>query len=357
MTRYKQDYVMPSNNNLFLVDALMNATARECCKKLPFYLEPVSRRPYCRECFPRLIESRVRKALRKYRMIQQGDHIAVGVSGGKDSLVLLDMLRRIVPKIKNAKITAITVDEGIEGYRDESIEIAKEMAKKWNVPHVITSYKELFGYDLDEIVKEAKKLEITLAPCGFCGPLRRTALNVLARKINATKLAVGHNLDDEAQTILMNVLRGDDRRFIRYQRDVEGQQLTKKGFIPRIRPLVYVSEPEIVLHAMLLGITYHQTPCVYAPQAFRNKVRNFLNELEHAHPGTMHGIVQFHDRLLNQIMNKNHAKDDETLISMKSMIPLTTCNSCGEPSNGPLCNACKVLNLVGFLDVKKQVRT
>lgn len=326
----------------------MNPTTRDCCKRTPFYLEPVSRRPYCRDCFPRLIESRVRKALRKYKMIQQGDHVAVGVSGGKDSLVLLDMLRRIIPKIKNAQLTAITVDEGIAGYRDESIEIAKKMAKQWNVPHVVTSYKELFGYDLDEIVQRAKKMGLTLAPCGFCGPLRRTALNVLARKIGATKLAVGHNLDDEAQTILMNMLRGDDRRFIRYHRVVARQALANKGLVPRIRPLVYVSEPEIVLHAMLLGITYHQTPCVYAPEAFRNKVRAFLNEMEQAHPGTMHGIVQFHDRLLNQFSIGN-AEDS-------SLIPLGSCNSCGEPANGPLCNACKVLNLVDLLEQNKQIR-
>ncbi len=292
-------------------------------------------------------------------MIKQGDHVAVGVSGGKDSLVLLDMLRRIIPKIKGAQLTAITIDEGIAGYREESIECAKEMAEKWEIPHIITSYKELFGHSLDEIIIKARETGISLAPCGFCGPLRRTALNVLARRIGASKLAVGHNLDDEAQTILMNMLRGDDRRFLRYHRTVEGQPLAKKGFIPRIKPLVYVSEPEIVLHATLLGINYHQTPCIYAPRAFRNKVRNFLNDLEHEHPGTMHGIVRFHDRILQISMIKT--RDSEGPPELVENEPplaesLSTCTTCGEPANGKYCNACKILNLVGMLDPEKQIR-
>ncbi len=336
---------------------MAKTTAKECCIQSPFYLEPLSKRPYCQECFPRLIEGKVRKALRKYKMIQKKDHVAVGVSGGKDSLVLLDTLKRIATKMKTITLTAITIDEGIEGYRDESIEIAKKMVKERNIPHVITSYKDLFGYDLDEIVQQSKEMGLTLAPCGFCGPLRRTALNVVARRIGATKLAVGHNLDDEAQTILMNILRGDDKRFIRFHRNVNRQQLAKKGLIPRIRPLVYVSEPEIVLYAMLLGITYHHTPCVYAPQAFRNKVRNFLNEIEHAHPGTMHGILLFHDRLLDQYLTRSPPDLNSGMkTDSDTIIPLTRCKDCNEPSNGPLCNACKVLNLVGLLDEEKQIR-
>ena len=110
-------------------------------------------------------------------MINYGQRVAVGVSGGKDSLVLLYILKKI-SKNNNNDIVAITIDEGIEGYRDESLTIVKDFCNKLEVPFKIFSYKELFGSSMDEaIVKRPSK---KVSSCSICGTFRRRALDVAA---------------------------------------------------------------------------------------------------------------------------------------------------------------------------------
>lgn len=301
---------------------------RECCKKNPFTRDPVSRELYCKDCFGKIIENRVRKAIRQYKLIKSDDHVAIGYSGGKDSTVLLYLLHYFKQRFPNNKLTAITIDEGITGYRDSCIEITKKVTTDLQINHEILSFEDIYGISLDELVLRSSKITHHKSPCAICGILRRRALNYSARKIKATKLATGHNLDDEAQSIIMNMVRGDYIRFQRLSR-IPKQKFEK--LIPRIRPLVHVTEPEIVKYAYIKNLKYHSVPCPYAPTAMRNEIRDFLMKSEQNHPGTLKNIVNVHNKLKLK---------DQTLTDG---VPKYQCKSCNELTNHKICPVCSLL--------------
>src|SRR3989344_6092493 len=145
------------------------------CPKNPVY-KLHSGEQLCQNCFFKYFEKKVRKTIRVYKLVEKKDEIAVAVSGGKDSLTVLDILYNIYKENKKITLKALMIDEGIKGYRNE------------------------FSFDLDQVVKGRK-------PCSVCGVLRRSLLNSYAKKLQVKKLATGHNLDDEAQTIIMNQFR------------------------------------------------------------------------------------------------------------------------------------------------------
>ena len=109
-------------------------------------------------------------------------------------------------------MVAVTVDEGIAGYRDDTIKAARAIALKLGIEQEIVSFREMYGYDLDEMVVGKK-----VAPCTYCGVFRKNALNRAAKRLGASKVATGHNLDDEAQSVMMNYLKGDMERLMRFR--------------------------------------------------------------------------------------------------------------------------------------------
>ncbi|MEM2673838.1 MAG: ATP-binding protein, partial [Candidatus Bathyarchaeia archaeon] len=135
-----------------------------CGFREAFYGRIYSGEMLCAKCFIESIEDKVRATIAKHKMLEFNDRIAVAVSGGKDSLSLLHMLVKIERDFPRATLYAITVDEGIKGYRDEAIEIASENCRKLGVEHFTISFKELCGYTLDEIVGRIKRAESKLTP-------------------------------------------------------------------------------------------------------------------------------------------------------------------------------------------------
>jgi uncharacterized protein (TIGR00269 family) len=299
-----------------------------CCNNSTFTSDARSKNLYCKQHFTELIENRVKKVINQYNMLEQNDHIGFGYSGGKDSTVLLYILYKLNKRFPNCTITAITIDEGIDGYRNESIEITRNFSEKYNIPQVTISFDDIYGASLDEIMKRKKEKKITLSACAICGILRRRAINFAARKINATKIATAHNLDDEAQSILMNVLRGDSAKFIRLIRNP-----IKKYpmLIPRIRPFVQTSEPEIVLYAFANNLEYHSYPCPYSSSAMRNDIRSFLSEMEEKRPSTLVNIVKMHDSLMEYFPHSSN------------LDPPYFCKKCNEISTREICPVCHLL--------------
>ena len=116
--------------------------------------------------------------------------------------------------------------------------------------------------------------KIGLLGCTFCGILRRRLLNEAALKLGATKVATGHNLDDEAQTVFINLIRGDVSRLIRL-----GIKPLKyrEGFIPRVKPLRYIPEKEIAIYAYLMGFPLYERECPYVRASLRDEIRDILN--------------------------------------------------------------------------------
>ena len=268
-------------------------------------------------------------------MLEYDDRIAVAVSGGKDSLSILHILAKIERNFPKASLVAVSVDEGIKGYRDEAIKMAAEKCKELGIEHHIISFKELYGYTQDEIVTRRKREEKTeLTPCAYCGVLRRKALNIAAREMKADKVATAHTLDDETQTILLNFLHGDPLRIAR-QKPLTDDVHPK--LVQRIKPFCEIPERETALYAYIKKIRFQDMPCPYASEAMRNDIRLFLNRMEHKHAGTKFTVFKSIEKIRPAI-GKMVRKEE-----------LTECVKCGEPTTGEICKTCEMLQQLKML--------
>ena len=152
----------------------------------------------CKECFIESIEKKVIRTVKKEHLLDKGDKVLVALSGGKDSVTVLEILNSF-REMNIIDICAVTVDEGIANYRQEGVDIAARHAQRLGIEHKVVSLKEDYGISLDEIMQR----ENHKGSCSYCGVFRRTIINKAAREMGATKIATGHNLDDEVQAIMM----------------------------------------------------------------------------------------------------------------------------------------------------------
>ncbi len=280
----------------------------------------------CAACFRTFVEARVRRELRAQAPLEGGGRIAVAVSGGKDSLTALTLLAKTLGKRRDVDLIAITVDEGIAGYRPPSIAAAEAVCQALAVPHRVVDLKAQAQVSVDEIA--ARDLE--KSPCSYCGVLRRRAVNAEARAWGADYLATGHNLDDLAQTVLMSFVRGDLNKLARLA--PHGQ--VKPGLVRRILPLRSVPEKEVFLYALLEGLPITGEQCPHMGRAARGPIKEMLMALEDATPGTRHAILRTHERLRGSL---------EALVGQRAP-PLAACPRCGEPSVGGTCQACTLVD-------------
>jgi len=261
----------------------------------------------------------------------------VAVSGGKDSVTLLHILAKIEKNFPKASLCAVTVDEGIKGYRDQALKFAVKNCRNLGVEHVVTSFEDLFGVKLDELVKliqEKTQVQGRLTPCAYCGVLRRRALNVAARESGVDKLATAHNLDDEAQTILLNMVHGDALRIAR----VKPLLIERHAkLVQRAKPLCEVPEKEIAFYAYLRHIEFQGVPCPYASTALRNDIRVMLNRMEEKHAGIKFTLLKSAERIR------------PALEKMAEEAKLRDCTFCGEPTVASVCKLCSMLRELNVL--------
>lgn len=308
-------------------------TCTVCKRREAFFSRLYSGEKLCKKCFTESIEEKVRATIAKYGMFEFNDRIAVAVSGGKDSVSLLHVLAKIERDYPKASLVAITVDEGIKGYRDEALKIAAENCRKLGITHHVFSFKELYGSTLDEIVKRVRlKGSEGLTPCAYCGVLRRKALNIAARKVKADKIATAHTLDDETQTILLNIFHGD---ILRIAREKPITDETHPKLVQKVKPFCEIPERETALYAYFKKVKFQSTPCPYASEALRNDIRNMLNRIEERHSGVKFTIFKSIDRVRPAL---------EELVKKEG---LRVCSECGEPTAEKVCKACQMLRQIG----------
>jgi len=290
------------------------------CRKRAVISQRYLGRQLCQDHFVRDFEGRMVQSIERSRMIEEGERIAVAVSGGKDSTALLFALARVFAG-REVELVAVTVDEGIAGYRDDTILAAERIARQLGIEQVIVSFREEYGYDLDEMVVGSE-----VAPCTHCGVFRKSSLNRAAKRLGAAKLATGHNQDDEAQSVMMNYLKGDMERLMRFRPRRE-----QPGLVPRIKPLRDLPEKEIALYAILNGIYFESRECPYAQLALRADVRDMMNRMESLFPGTRQRTLRGFERI-------------EALYKEGwGQMELAECRECGEPCVGERCKACELL--------------
>jgi uncharacterized protein (TIGR00269 family) len=300
-----------------------------CKRRDAFFFRPYSGERLCKKCFVASIEAKVRGAIGKYDMFDFDDRIAIAVSGGKDSISLLHILAKTEQSHPKSSLVAVTVDEGIKNYRDEALELAAANCKTLSVEHHVVSFKQLYGFTLDEIIARMdSKGERKLTACAYCGVLRRRALNVAARDVCADKLATAHTLDDEVQTSLMNIFRGDIARLAK-EKPVTDE--VHPMLVRKVKPFCEVPERESTLYAYVKQISFQDTPCPYASEALRNDIRAMLNRMEQKRAGTKFTVFKSIERIrpaLVEVVDKDHFRK---------------CTECGEPASSSLCRICEML--------------
>jgi len=316
------------------------------CNEQTAIVLPYGPHNLCKKHFIELFEKRIKKTTAKEGMLKYGEKIAVGVSGGKDSMVTLHMLNELFGKTKHNKIIAIMIDEGIKGYRDKAIEIAKKYCEENNIEHEIIKFEKEIGIDMHKTMEKIKKDKSLGSTCSFCGVFRRKILNEKAAEIGADKLATGHNLDDEVQSIIMSITDNDLTRIAR-SGETTGQRKNQK-LVPRIKPLYETPEKEIIAYANMKGIEYYrQECCPYSWMAKRNYYRQMLNELENNFPGTKFKILEAHKQL-KPLLKK---------MEMEKGANFKECTICGEPCNGEICGTCKQLKKLNKTKNQKIYKT
>ena len=275
-----------------------------------------------KEEFNEKIFARINNLISDYNLIKEDELIAVALSGGKDSVLTLHALKNY-QQFLDFDLVAISVDEGIEGYRQHGIDSAIKNAKELDVELVQKTFKDEEGYALDEIYADFK------SACIPCGVFRRNILNKTAHELGAVKIATGHNLDDEIQSFLMSFARGDTIKFSKFGPELD---VIHPKLVPRIKPLWNTPEKEVGMWAVLNDINIHLDECPYSHLSLRAKIKEFLNVSEDNYPGIKNNVMESFQKILNF----------ENDISTS----LNECEVCGEPTSSNVCKACELKKLI-----------
>ena len=272
--------------------------------------------------FNEKIFTRINNLISDYNLIRENELIAVALSGGKDSILTLHALKNYQNYL-DFDLVAISVDEGIEGYRQHGLDSAIKNADELGVKLVQKSFRKEEGFALDDIYEDFK------SACIPCGVFRRNILNRTAYELGAVKIATGHNLDDEILSFLMSFARGDTIKFSKFGPKLD---VIHPKLVPRIKPLWNTPEKEVGMWAVLNDIDIHLDECPYSHLSLRAKIKEFLNVSEDNHPGVKNNVMESFQKILTF----------ENDISTS----LNECSVCGEPTSSNICKACELKELI-----------
>ncbi len=285
------------------------------CKTKPIITLTNTNVKLCKSCFIKYFERKFMRTIRQYSMLSK--KMGVAVSGGKNSMIVLYLLNKILKPRKGYKLYALHIDEGIPNYSKESNKVIEEFCKEKDIE------LEIF-----KIKKEFPKLKIKKPkhPFSVYGTLIRYLLNKKAREMKLGKIATGHNLDSEAETLLMNIFKHDVARTARLG-PVTGIVPDKK-FVPRVKPLYFLMEYETKIYAKIHKFKDRNPP--FVKDSFRISVKNFLDKFEKKYPGTKHAIINSFLEILPLLKQayKQKAKP---------------CPKCHEPCSSQPCTVCKLI--------------
>jgi uncharacterized protein (TIGR00269 family) len=323
----------------------------------------------CGHHLRRSVDKRVRARIREDNLLPSDATPAdpetwvVGLSGGKDSVVLTRILADTFGADPRVEIVALSIHEGIEGYRDESLDASEQLTADLDIRHEVVTYEEEFHVRMDDVVEDDP---MGMAPCAYCGVFRRDLLERYAAELGADKLLTGHNLDDEAQTALMNILEGDVNQVAKHfdaslgafpgpdggdrghehghghGRSGEGAddgtaipttRREQDTFVPRAKPLRDVPEKEVALYAHTADLPAHITECPHASEAYRGEIRDLLLSLEENHPGTRHSIMAGYEQLAALAAQGLRGGGPD----------LGSCERCGSTTARDVCRKCRLL--------------
>jgi len=257
-----------------------------------------------------MIETQIKQTISKYKLCSKKEKILVALSGGKDSAVVAYVLKKL-----NYNVEAIHINLGFENHSERCLKAVEDLCNNLKIKlHV-------YNINMLKVFKRNKKKR--LSNCVVCGVIKKYILNKQARKLRADKIATGHHLNDIAQTFLMNIFKGSVKLNYNLKPilDVKGRK-----FIPRIKPLFFVSEKEIESYTKKLGISFVKQVCPYRGESYRVETINFLKD--------------FSDKDKKNLV-KNIIKLSGKRNTKEEMI---YCSVCGEPSRGRICKVCELVS-------------
>jgi uncharacterized protein (TIGR00269 family) len=274
--------------------------------------------------FMREFENRVKKTIKEYKLLSR-EKILVACSGGKDSTTILYLLKKL-----GYDVEAITINAFIGNYSKENLDNLVEFCKKQDIMIHQVSFKEEFGATLLELREIVKEKGVKINSCALCGVLKRYLLNKKSRELGVRYLVTGHNLDDVAQSFLMNLLRNQIEMSARLG-PISGIVEDKK-FVKRVKPLYFTPEEDVAKYSKLMHfpVSYGRCPC--SVDAYRNSVRQVLFEYKKSNPKVNLNMV-------NTFVKRSPKKKDENMI-------IETCSNCGEPSKGNICRTCSIIEVL-----------
>jgi tRNA-5-methyluridine54 2-sulfurtransferase len=292
------------------------AKCKRC--KAPAKVEvPRANAAFCADCFLRYVRNQLTKAIDEYEMFSTTDRLLVCVSGGKDSLALWDMLLDMGYDATGFHIVLWTG----EGYAAESREMCERFADARGAKLVVTDLKEDEGFTIEQIAREGRR-----TPCSVCGLTKRYLTNLAASQGGFDVLVTGHNLDDEAATLMGNTLH--------WQTDYIARQMpalpsTHARLVKKVKPLYRISERETAAYSIIRGIDYIVEECPLVAGNTQLRYKDALNQLERLSPGTKQ---QFFFGYLDKAA---------PLFAGSDAVELRECTTCGQPTPGDVCAYCR----------------
>ena len=269
-------------------------------------------------CGPHFIEHvrrQVERTIHDHRMFDHDERLLLGVSGGKDSLALWDVLTEL-----GYRVDGVYLHLGIGEYSSDSLRFTEDFAARRGLGLTVVDLPAEEGFSIPQAAAAT-----TRVPCSACGLSKRYLLNRIADREGYDVLVMGHNLDDEAATLFSNVLSWDVDYLAR-QRPVLPSE---EGFARKVKPLVRVAERETAAYAVLRGIDYEVEECPMAAGNTLNRYKRWLDRLEAEAPGTK-------ARFLGNFLERSPFADT---------VPppeLSVCAVCGGATTGEVCAFCKL---------------
>ena len=270
---------------------------------------------FCRDCFIVVVREQVRKAIKRFDMLAPRDRVLVAVSGGKDSLALWDLLLDL-----GYDATGLYLGLGIGGYSDRSGEITRGFASDRGADLIEVDLADAYGFDIPTAGARGSR-----STCAVCGLSKRYVFNRAALDGGFDVVATGHNLDDEAATLLGNTLRWNVEYIARQSPALPAND----GMVRKVKPLHRLSELETAAYAFLRGIDYVVEECPLVAGNTHLRYKEAMNAIEGTSPGTK---AQFFLGYLDRGM---------PLFRRADTAALRPCERCDQPTTGRFCAFCR----------------
>jgi uncharacterized protein (TIGR00269 family) len=267
------------------------------------------------------IEQKVKNTLKKIGL-KKNEKVLVALSGGKDSTVVACLLKKF-----GYNIEGFHIDLGMGEYSKKCLKAVKELCEELEIKIYFYDIKKEMGSSMCYIRNAIQTGHGKgLKNCAICGVIKKWIMNREARKLKFEKIATGHNLDDEVQTFLMNILKGSPQ--LSANSGAITKNISDKKFTTRIKPLFYIAEDDIrrYVKSKKLPVVFEKCPCLL--DSYRKEVRKFTNSLN---AKEKENIIKNFDALSDRIQK------------LKTDDKLNYCEICGEPSRGKICKMCQLV--------------